>query len=155
MARFSGTVNTPRSPDEVWQYLSDLRSIREWDPSVEDARLIEGEPGTAGARYELDVRFAGRTVTLTYEAKAVEPPRRLTFEAENGSMSILDEAVVVPAASGSRVTWTGTLELRGASRVLDPLLQLAFRRLGRRAEDGLRERLNPADRSIAAAGVPG
>ena len=153
MARFSGTVNTPKSPDEVWRYLADLRSIREWDPSVEDARLIEGEPGTVGSRYELDVRFAGRTVTLPYETKAAEPPHRVTFEAENGGMSIVDEAVVVPAPSGARATWTGTLDLRGARRALDPLLQLAFGRLGKRAEAGLRERLNAGDRSGTPVGV--
>ncbi len=154
MARFSGTVNTPKSPDEVWHYLADLRSIREWDPSVEDARLVEGEPGTVGARYELDVRFMGRIVTLPYETKAAEPPHRVTFEAENGGMSIVDEAVVVPALPGARVTWTGALDLRGARRALDPILQLAFGRLGKRAEDGLRERLNAADRSATPVGVP-
>jgi carbon monoxide dehydrogenase subunit G len=153
MARFSGTVNTAKSPDEVWNYLADLRSIREWDPSVEDARLVEGEPGTVGARYELDVRFMGRIITLPYETKAAEPPHRVTFEAENGGMSIVDEAVVVPALPGAMVTWTGALELRGARRALDPILQLAFGRLGKRAEDGLRERLNATDRSATPVGV--
>jgi uncharacterized protein YndB with AHSA1/START domain len=155
MARFSGTVNSPNSADEVWRYLADLRSIREWDPSVEDARLIEGEPGTAGARYELDVRFVGRTVTLAYETKEADPPHRVTFEAEKDGMSILDEAVVVPAVAGSRATWTGTLRLSGARRVLDPVLQIAFGRLGKRAENGLRERLNARDRDAAAVKVAG
>ena len=110
--------------------------------------------GTVGARYELDVRFMGRTVTLPYETKTADPPHRVTFEAETGAMSIVDEAVVVPAPSGTKVTWTGALDLRGARRALDPLLQLAFGRLGKRAEDGLRERLNAADRSAAPVGVP-
>ena len=46
-----------------------------------------------------------------------------------------------PLVSGSSLTWRASLHLRGARRLLDPPLRLAFARLGRKAEDGLRERL--------------
>ncbi len=96
MAHYSATLTTENTPDDVWRYLADLRSIVEWDPSVEDARLVEGEPGTVGARYELDVRFLGRTATLPYETVVAEPPHRLVFAAETDAMSIADEAIILP-----------------------------------------------------------
>jgi hypothetical protein len=37
-----------------------------------------------------------------------------------------------------------TIELKGARKIADPLLQLGFKRLGDKARDGLRDKLNPA-----------
>ncbi len=141
MARYSATLATENRPDDVWRYLADLRSIVEWDPSVEDARLVAGEPGLVGTRFELDVRFLGRTVTLPYETVVAEPPHRLVFAAETGGMSITDEAIVLPTVSGSSLNWRASLELRGVRGLLDPPLRLAFARLGKNAENGLRKRL--------------
>ena len=155
MARYSGELTTERTPDEVWRYLADLRSIAEWDPSVEEARLIEGDPGIVGTRYVLDVRFLGRTVALPYETVVAEPPHRLVFAAETDAMSIADEAVILPLLSGSSVTWSASLRLRGARRLLDPPLQLAFARLGKNAEDGLRQRLAVPVAPAPLVGVSG
>ncbi len=141
MARYSATLTTENRPDDVWRYLADLRSIAEWDPSVEGARLVAGEPGLVGTRYELDVRFLGQTVTLPYETVVAEPPHRLVFAAETHAMSIADEAIILPTVSGSSVAWRASLELRGPRRLLDPPLRLAFARLGKNAEEGLRRRL--------------
>ena len=88
--------------------------------------------------------FAGRTVTLPYETVESERPRRVVFEAQTGSMSIRDEATVSELAAGSGVSWKASLRPLGIRRLLDPVLQLAFGRLGRRAEEGLRERLAAA-----------
>ena len=141
MAQYSATLTTENRADDVWRYLADLRSIVEWDPSVEDARLVAGEPGSVGTRYELDVRFLGNTVTLPYKTVVAEPPHRLVFAAETDAMSIADEAIILPTVSGSSLTWRASLDLRGARRLFDPPLRLAFGRLGKNAEDGLRKRL--------------
>jgi uncharacterized protein YndB with AHSA1/START domain len=155
MAHYTGELTTEMRPDDVWRYLADLRSIAQWDPSVEDARLVAGDPGIVGTRYVLDVRFLGRTVALPYETVVAEPPHRLVFAAETDAMSIADEAVILPLLSGSSVTWSASLRLRGAKRLLDPPLQVAFARLGKNAEDGLRERLAGPVSPAPLAGVPG
>src|SRR5262249_26759950 len=98
-----------------------------------------------------DVRFLGRAVPLVYETVVAEPPHRLVFAAETGAMTITDEAIILPLLQGSSVTWNASLRLRGAKRVLDPLLDLAFGRLGRQARDGLRERLAVSESSGSLA----
>jgi hypothetical protein len=45
---------------------------------------------------------------------------------------------------GTRVTYDADLSLKGPLRLADPLLALAFRRVGDRARDGLRARLGHA-----------
>jgi carbon monoxide dehydrogenase subunit G len=142
MARYTGTVNSPHSAAEVWSYLADLRSIAEWDPSVEEVRLLSGDPGTVGARYHLEVGFLGSHASLPYVTVTAEPPRRVVFAAETASVTVRDEARVQPITDGgSSVVWDAELRLKGPRRVLDPLLGLAFNQLGGRAARGLGERL--------------
>jgi hypothetical protein len=143
MARYKGTVTSPHAAAEIWSYLADLRSIAEWDPSVEEIQLVSGDPGTVGARYQLGVGFLRSRVSLSYVTVTAEPPTRVVFTAETESVMVRDEARMLPLADGgSSVVWDAELRLKGARRLLDPLLQLAFNRLGSRAARGLAERLN-------------
>jgi len=143
MARYTGTVTSPHPAAEIWSYLADLRSIAEWDPSVEEIRLVSGDPGTVGARYHLEVSFLGSRVSLPYVTVTVEPPTRVVFAAETKSVMVRDEARIRPIADrGTSLTWNAELRLKGARGLLDPLLGLAFNRLGSRATRGLGERLN-------------
>ncbi|HMA26252.1 MAG: SRPBCC family protein [Solirubrobacterales bacterium] len=152
MASYTGTATAAHPQDDVWSYLADLRLIREWDPSVADARLVSGEPGKVGSRYELDVTFLGRTVTLAYETVVSEPPHRIVFAAETDALSVVDEALVLPLPEGSRATWNASLHLKGVRQVLELPLRAAFARLGGKAEQGLRERLSEP---MLAAAPPG
>jgi carbon monoxide dehydrogenase subunit G len=142
MARYTGTVEAPHSPEAVWHYLADLRSVEEWDPSVDAVELVGGEPRTEGARYDVEVRFRGRSINLPYRVVAVDPPHRVVFEAETDSVSVRDEVRIEPkGAAASSVTWDADLRLRGIRRVLDLPLRAIFHRVGEDAGKGLRERL--------------
>lgn len=141
--RYTGTADSPHPPADVWAYLADLRSLTEWDPSVNDVRPTSGEPGAAGARYEVELGFLGRRLTVPYVTVAANPPTSVVFAAQIDGVEIRDEARIRPIiAGGSSVTWAAEMRLHGARHILDPLVQLAFNRLGGRAERGLRERLN-------------
>jgi hypothetical protein len=141
VANYRGTVLTPRSQADAWRYLADLRSTQEWDPSVENVRLTSGEPGEVGSRYELEVEFLSRRLTLPSETVVSEPPDRVVFRAETSSVVVLDEATMSADGAGSAVTWNATLTLKGLRKALEPLLRIGFSRIGRQAEEGLREKL--------------
>jgi carbon monoxide dehydrogenase subunit G len=142
MARYTGTIRAPHSAEEVWHYLADLRSVGEWDPSVDEVQLTSGEPRTENARYRLDARFGGRTITLPYRIVEVDPPRRVVFAAETDSVTVRDEARIDSLGpSASHVIWDADLRLRGIRRLLDVPLRAIFKRLGEDAKDGLAERL--------------
>ncbi len=156
MARYKGIVEAPHSAEEVWHYLADLRSVGEWDPSVESVTLVGGEPRTDSARYELEVSSRGRSITLPYRVVVAEPPHRVVFAAESESVSVRDEARIEPTGPGaSRVTWDADLRLRGIRKLLELPLRAFFNRLGENAEKGLSERLRkpaleaPAERMRA------
>ena len=145
MARYTGTIDAPRPPQEVWQYLADLRSIREWDPSVRAVSLTEGQPGKVGAAYELTVEFMGRELILPYRTVAANPPDSVVFAAETDAVSVRDQATIRRGPRGSSVIWDANLELKGVRRLLDLPLRIAFNRLGGRAAHGLAERLSSSE----------
>src|SRR3954451_778630 len=156
MAKYNGTVDAPHAAEEVWNYLADLRSVGEWDPSVESVKLTAGDPLTVTARYELEVSFRGRTISLPYRVVEVDPPHRVVFEAETEAVSVHDEARIEPVDGGSsRVPWSADLQLKGARRIFELPLRAAFSKLGENAKRGLAERLSepgldaPADRIAA------
>ena len=58
-------------------------------------------------------------------------------------MCSTDEIRVVPVGAGTSVTYDADLRLKGPlGRLMDPLLGLAFRRIGDRAAVGLGKALN-------------
>jgi hypothetical protein len=61
--------------------------------------------------------------------------------ASSSKLTSVDTITVVPDADGSVVTYDAQLTLSGVLKVADPLLALAFKRIGDRAAKGLIEAL--------------
>jgi hypothetical protein len=141
MAHYRGTIDSARSAEATFSYMADFAGVTEWDPTAVEARALqEGEPAL-GSRFFVRVRWLGRELPLTYEIVTFEPPRRLVLRAENATSVSEDTVEVEPRGEGSRLTYDARVELKGAARLLDPLLGLAFRRLGDNAAAGLRREL--------------
>lgn len=140
MARYTTTVRTAMSPDAAFAYMADLRNFERWDPGVRSAELIEGaEPGP-GATY----RVVASGVTLEYETREYEVPTEVYVVATSTFFDSLDRITVEAASDGtggSLVTYDAELRLNGPLGFLDPLLSLAFRRIGDRAAAGLQREI--------------
>jgi carbon monoxide dehydrogenase subunit G len=144
MARYRTTIQTKKSPEEAFEYLADFANAREWDPGVVEGENLTGQPLGPDSRFRLVSRFLGRRVPLEYRISTFEPPRRVVFQADQAAVCSTDEIRVVSVGAGTSVTYDADLRLKGPlGRLMDPLLGLAFRRIGDRATAGLRNALNP------------
>ena len=143
MATFRTRVPSSLPPEEAFAYMAAFEHAAEWDPSVVEARRLENGELGVGSSFHVLSRFAGREVALRYEIVRYESPRSFTVEARNESFSSRDTIAVEPAGAGSEVSYDAELEFRGVRRLLEPVMQAAFNRIGRAAEAGLREHLNP------------
>ena len=85
--------------------------------------------------------FLGRKAALTYRIVEFEPGKAVTLRGENATVVSLDRITFEPSDGGTRVTYDADLALKGPLRIADPLLGLAFDRVGDRALEGLRETL--------------
>lgn len=141
MAHYTASIETPRPAAETFAYLSDFSTTREWDPGVVEAQQVGDAPLGEGTEFRLVADFLGRKAALTYRIVAFEPGRAVTLRGENATVVSLDRITVEPSDGGARVTYDANLALKGPLRIADPLLGLAFRRVGDRALEGLRARL--------------
>ena len=139
MARYQSSIDTRWTPDEAFEYLSDLSTTAKWDPGVVQAERVEAGAIGVGTEFRLVAEFLGRKTRLVYRIVEHEPPRAVTFVGENATVISRDRITFEAIATGTRVTYDADLRLKGPLRLADPLLALAFNRVGDRALTGLRE----------------
>ncbi len=143
MARYVTQIESRLSQPDAFAYMADFANARFWDPSVSEARRESEAPVAAGSTFHLVSRFAGRDVPLLYTVVAYQPATRVVLEAQKPGFVSRDTITVEPAAAGSIVRYDALLELRGARRLFDPVLQRLFNKLGDAASRGMRAALNP------------
>jgi hypothetical protein len=143
MARYVTAIESRLTPAEAFAYLADFSHAAEWDPSVVEASSPDGRGLGKGSRFDLVVKFAGRTIPMAYEIVAYDEPRAFVIEAQNPSFTSRDSITVSPRGEGSTVHYDALLVFKGVARMLEPLMQLLFGRTGDRAAAGMRATLNP------------
>lgn len=153
MARYRASIETLWTPDEAFAYLSDFSTSAEWDPGVVEAERVATNPVGPGTEFRLVAEFLGRRTPLTYRVVEYEPPSAVAFLGENSSVISHDRITFQQAtATGTRVIYDAELRLKGLLRLADPLLGLAFNRVGDRALAGLHAALGrPAPGAVGAA----
>jgi carbon monoxide dehydrogenase subunit G len=137
MARYVTKVRTARSPEDAFAYMADLRHFADWDPGVKKVVQVDGDG--AGPAASFDVTVSG--TTLRYVTREYAPSSNLLVVAESATLVSTDRVTVEPVEGGAVVTYDAELRLKGVLRVAEPLLRLAFGRIGDRAAAGLRTAL--------------
>ena len=156
MAHYNASLETLLPPAEAFAYLSDFSTTEEWDPGVVEAERHGDGPVAMGTEFRVVAEFLGRKSTLVYEVVEFEPGEAVTVRGENATVVSLDRITFERVGAGTRVSYDAELTLKGPLRLADPLLGLAFRRVGDRALNGLRTTLAlraAGDRSPASAGA--
>ncbi len=144
MARYRATVETPQTPEQAFSYLSDFTSAAQWDPGVVAATRVGDQPIGKGAEFHLVAEYLGRRSEIDYRIIEFDAPRVVTLYGENRTVTSRDRITFTPTPAGTAVEYDADLRLKGAMRIADPLLRLAFKRVGDRACAGLRRALNQA-----------
>jgi carbon monoxide dehydrogenase subunit G len=137
MARYVVHIRSPKAPAEAFDFMADLSNFALWDPGVVSARQITGDGHHLAAVYEVVVKAVRGTMPLEYEITEYEAPSRFVARAESARLVSLDTITVTPTEEGSVVTYDAELTLAGWLGIADPVLGLAFRRIGDRAAEGL------------------
>lgn len=139
MARFTTTIPSRRSQADAFAYMAAFENAVEWDPSVTEAKRVGDEPLGVGTSFEVVSKFGPRLVPLTYTIVRYEPDGLVVLEARSKGFVSTDTIRVEPAGDTSTVTYDAMLTFSGLGRLADPLMQVVFNRVGRKAEARLRE----------------
>ena len=125
MVRIVNEIDVEASPETAFDELSDLRNEMRWSPKMRTAELLSGEPITVGSRFRAG--WAG-TPSMNVVYTSYERPSR--WGASYASWLMVGEtaAEVTPTTSGSHLTSTMDLRLRGPLRPLGAVLAKAISR---------------------------
>ncbi|MGB0093405.1 MAG: SRPBCC family protein [Solirubrobacteraceae bacterium] len=141
IAHYRASIDIRQPREDVFAYLSDFSTTREWVPGVVEAERLNGQAVGEGTEFRLVAAFLGRKNELTYRIVVYDPPHAVTFLGENATVVSWDRITFESTAEGTRVTYDADLALKGVLRIADPVLALAFNRVGDRALAGLRRTL--------------
>lgn len=142
MAIYRTVVQSPKPPEQVFDYLANFENVTLWDENTVSSDCLGDEPYQAGARYRVVTEFGSRSMTLTYETIEFDRPSRVVFRSGTGMATIEDTITIAPDGEGSRVEYVAEIGLKGLARLLDPVFHLIFQRVGDRAAKGLRKALD-------------
>jgi len=142
VARYLTKIESALPQVEAFAYMADFTNARVWDPSVNEACRVGEVPVGLGSEFDLVARFGGRDVPLRYEIVEYDSPRRVVLEAQRPGFVSRDVITVEPAGNGSVVHYDATLTFGGVGRLLDPVMQRIFNRVGARATLGMQTALN-------------
>ena len=142
MARYVVTIRSPKSPEEAFAYMADLRNFAEWDPGVQAAEQVQGDGSGPDAVFDVTVDGVREPMTLRYETTFYDAPTTIVARAESSTLTSLDTITVEPDDDGCLVTYDAELTLNGALRFADPVLGVAFKRIGDKAAAGMETALD-------------
>ena len=159
MATYEAKIPSAWPADETFGYLATFSNAAEWDPGVRSGEALETGHVRVGSRFRLVVSFLGRGLPLTYEVTSYSAENReVLLAAATGPLRARDLITVRPARpadgpAGSRsvVSYRADVTMRGAFRLLEPLLTRGFRTVGDRAAAGLARVLGAPAGSAARA----
>jgi carbon monoxide dehydrogenase subunit G len=139
-----------RPLEEVFRFVGDFANTERWDPGVASARALTEGPVRVGSRYELTVVFNGRSLPMTYEVTAYDPPNRVELRGSGSAVRARDDIRFEARGEGTRILYLADLRLRGVLRLLEPLFRSRFEGTGRRAIEGMAAALDPSARIVPA-----
>lgn len=106
MAHYNASLDTARSPEEMFAYLSDFSTTAEWDPGVIEAERVGEEPVREGTEFRLVAVFLGRKTPLTYRIVEYDPPSAVMFRGENSTVVSLDRITFEPSGGAHESSTT-------------------------------------------------
>jgi uncharacterized protein YndB with AHSA1/START domain len=115
-------VTIARSPEEVFDYLTDGRNRPEWDVTVISERLTSPEPVRAGSTIHTRMRMMGREVDFDWRVIEFEPPLRMAIVSTAG---LLPTSLTIDfSTSGSLCHVRATIDGRptGMLRIVEPMI---------------------------------
>jgi uncharacterized protein YndB with AHSA1/START domain len=119
------TFHLDASPERVFDFIADARNETDWSKDIKTISKRGDGPVGEGTVFDADYRGFGR---LEMALRDYRRPEHLAFLAEGPRIWMHFILDVAPEGDGSSVTMSVDMRLRGALRLLTPLLALGIPR---------------------------
>lgn len=124
MAIIESTVQIERAPEEVFDYLVDLRNELEWNPGVESMEKLTEGPIGMGTRYRAKWKQSRH---IEVECTAFDRPHRWVY-VNGGPVAVTLTINLMAEGPGTRLVSTFDAQPRGLMRLGFPIFLRVMRR---------------------------
>ena len=125
MIRYDSSIHINRPADEIFAWLSAVERMADWTDMSNGRWLGEATQIGAGTRAEATIHLGPISRQLTWEVTSYEPGRRIGYQTLPGSaMDWTAEYTLETDATGTTVRQVGEVGLRGALRLLEPIVRM-------------------------------
>lgn len=123
MARIDGEIVIAAPVEQVFDLVADERNEPRYNPRIVQAQKTSQGPVGRGARFTAQPKGMGARGAMTIEVVDYDRPSRLVTSIRSPYMDADGTLTFAPVEDGTRMRWSWDMRLRGAARVLSPLLR--------------------------------
>ncbi|HEV7980255.1 SRPBCC family protein [Amycolatopsis sp.] len=144
MKKVHTRVVTAKPAEEVYAYLVDFTNQADWRFDVLTSELVSGDVGVVGAKYSQLVRVGRDEQQSEVELVEAKSPDEVAFRTlDTGMITVSGAWHLRPAGEGTEVICDVAIETRGPLRLIEPMMGPQLRKIARKYEIALSEKLNP------------
>jgi uncharacterized protein YndB with AHSA1/START domain len=122
MAKIKGEIIIDRPIDVVFDYVADQSNEPQYNPQMVRAEKITPGPVAKGTQFRSAVASSGRTAEMLITCTRYERPALLASTTAMQQADISYTLTFEPAATGTRMRWSGRVQPKGAFRLLGPVI---------------------------------
>lgn len=135
------SVELQRTPQDVFDYLSDIRNERDWNPTMQSVELVTPGPLRAGSVFR--ARWKGGP-TNTLECVVFDRPHRWVHLSESSMWRVRFEGRVSETEAGSCLTARMEISANGLGKLVMPLFARMMARQEKANTRHIRRALDPS-----------
>jgi carbon monoxide dehydrogenase subunit G len=146
MAPITGTIEIARPPQDVFDYVADVKRQSEWQAAIEKIEVETDGPTRVGTRAVQTRRVPGGSRTFPYEVTEHDPPRRSSFQVTGGPVRPHGSMDFTALDNGTRTRVDFQIEFagHGLGVLLMPIVRRDARREVPKNLGALKQRLESA-----------
>jgi len=116
------SLEIARAPQDVFNFVADVRNDPQWHTDILEATLSDDRPVGAGSTFAIKFKpFMGQSEGTTTVA-SYEPPHRVVMTGRMGKMAPTITLTVEPEGAGSRFTRRVEMHAPGLLRIMAPFM---------------------------------
>ncbi len=146
MATVTSSIVINRPIEDVFAVLTDVEQTRKWFPGDVEEHWTSPPPHGVGSTRHAVVRMFGRRTENDAVTTEYEPPHRATMAGTTPNASFVATLTFASEPGGTRVVVTTDFKLRGAMRILGPVVVTVYGRGWDRGLANLKEMMESGRR---------
>jgi uncharacterized protein YndB with AHSA1/START domain len=123
MTRIDGEIVIAAPVEQVFDMVADERNEPRYNPRIVRAEKTSDGPVGRGTRFTAQPRGMGPKGIMTVEVVDYDRPDRLVMSIGSSYLDVVGALSFAPVDGGTRMRWSWDMRLRGALRVLSPLMR--------------------------------